>query len=408
MTTDYLDILREWQTKVLKPCAYEHVDVLFPAYQFRRINPGGPKDHWASRYKLDKTIPKSKNSEKSVIYRSEMRFREQGDWKGSAVGILDFYMQENGIGSVYEASRILDDRFNLSMPRADSSEIAAIVQKKARKDALLEDLMAYFAWNLENNSSDKAQKTRSYLTKERGFTKEQINRLNLGFVPDWGTVMRFITQKKGYNINELEEACEVRNFEGKTSVGNTYTLAIPYECAGVLKGFIFRKIENKEGPKYIASQELDRKSAFFNILADPDPKDIVVVEGEFDALKATAEGIENVVAIGGSEITGERRKQVEDALSHRGVKKIILCLDLDAEKEDPSEAKTRQRHEHIMRSIHTIKDVDFDFDEIYVASFPEPSDPDEYIRTYGVEAFQDLLERAVPYWKYLSDYMSIR
>ena len=65
---------------------------------------------------------------------------------------------------------------------------------------------------------------------------------------------------------------------------------------------VVRKIENKEGPKYIASQELDRKSAFFNITADPDPKDIVVVEGEFDALKATAEGIENVVAIGGAEI----------------------------------------------------------------------------------------------------------
>ena len=77
-------------------------------------------------------------------------------------------------------------------------------------------------------------------------------------------------------------------------------------------------------------------------------------------------------------------------------------------KDNSSEPKTRQRHEHIMRSIHTIKDVDFDFDEIYVASFPEPSDPDEYIRTYGVKAFRDLLERAVPYWKYLSDYMSIR
>ena len=406
--TEYLDILREWQTKVLKPCAYEHVDVLFPAYQFRRINPGEPKDHWASRYKLDKTIPKSKNSEKSVIYRSEMRFREQGDWKGSAVGILDFYMQENGIGSVYEASRILDDRFNLSMPRADSSEIAAIVQKKARKDALLEDLMAYFAWNLEKNSSDKARRVRSYLLKSRGFTMEQAGRLNLGFVPEWSTVIHYITGNKGYRIEELEEACEVRNFEGKTSVGKTHTLAIPYECAGVLKGFIFRRIDTEEGPKYMASQELDRKSAFFNIKADPDPKDIVVVEGEFDALKATAEGIENVVAIGGSEIAGERRKQVEDALFRRGVKKIILCLDLDAEKDNPLEAKTRQRHEHIMRSIHTIKDVDFDFDEIYVASFPEPSDPDEYIRTYGVEAFRDLLERAVPYWKYLSDYMSIR
>lgn len=407
--TDYLDILREWQTNVLRPCVYEHVDELFPAYQFRRINPGDPRrDHWASRYKMDKSIPKVKNAEKTVIYRLDMRFREQGDWKGSAVGILDFYMQENGIGGLYEACQSLDAHFGLDMPRMDGKEVAATVQRKARKEALLDDLMAYFAWNLENNSSDKARRVRSYLSKSRGFTKEQALRLNLGFVPDWSTVMRFIIQNKGYTIEELEDACEVRNSEGKTSVGRTHTLAIPYECAGVLKGFIFRRIDKDEAPKYIASQELDRKSAFFNITADPDPKDIVVVEGEFDALKATAEGIDNVVAIGGSEIAGERRNQIADALSRRGVKKIILCLDLDAEKDEPFKAKTQQRHEHIMRSIHTIKDVDFNFDEIYVAPFPEPSDPDEYIRTYGVEAFRDLLERAVPYWKYLSDFMSIK
>ena len=409
MTKEYLDILREWQTKVLRPCVYEHVDELFPSYQFRRINPGDPnRDHWASRYKLDKTIPKNKTAEKTVIYQFEMHFREQGDWKGSAISILDFYMQEYGVGNINEACQALDARFGLDMPRKDSPDVVAKVQKKARKEALLEDLMGYFAWNLENNSSDKAQKTRSYLTKKRGFTKEQISRLNLGFVPDWGTVMRFITQRKGYSIEELEAACEVRNAEGRTSVGRTYTLAIPYECAGALKGFIFRRIDKGEGPKYMASQDLDRKSAFFNITADPDPKDIVVVEGEFDALKATAEGIENVVAIGGSDISGERRSQVEDALSRRGVNKIILCLDLDAEKDDPSVAKTQQRHEHIMRSIHTIKDVDLDFEEIYIASFPEPSDPDEYIRTYGVEVFRDLLGRAVPYWEYLFDYKKDR
>ena len=409
MMTDYLEILREWQTKVLKPCVYEHVGELFPLYQFRRISPGDPKrDHWASRYKLDKSIPRNKNAEKTVIYLSEMHFREQGDWKGSSIGILDFYMQEYGIGSIYEACLALDGRFGLDMPRKDSPGIVARVQKKARNDALLEDLMGYFAWNLENNKTDKAQKVRSYLSRERGFTREQASRLNLGFVPDWSTVMRFVTQKKGYRIEELEAACEVRNSEGKTSVGKIHTLAIPYECAGVLKGFIFRRIGDGGGPKYIASQELDRKSAFFNITADPDPKDIVVVEGEFDALKATAEGIEHVVAIGGSEIAGERKSQVEDALFRRGVKKIILCLDLDAEKDNPSAAMTRQRHEHVMRSIHTIKEVDFDFEEIYIASFPEPSDPDEYIRTYGVEAFRDVLARAVPYWVYLFDYMNNR
>ena len=122
--TDYLDILRKWQAEVLKPCVYEHVDELFPSFSFRRISSGDAKrDHWASRYKLDKSIPKVKNAEKTVIYRLDMRFREQGDWKGSAAGILDFYMQENGIGGLYEACQILDSRYNLGMPKKDSPEI---------------------------------------------------------------------------------------------------------------------------------------------------------------------------------------------------------------------------------------------------------------------------------------------
>ena len=406
---DYLDILREWQRTVLRPCVYEHVDELFPSYQFLRKNAGDLKrDHWASRYKLDKTVPKIKNAEKTVIYRSDMSFREQGDWEDSAVGILDFYMRENGLDSFYEACVQLDTRFGLGMPRSDGPEAAKMAQERVARESVLDELLDYFAWNLENNTSSKAQQTRSYLTRQRGFTKEQIARLNLGFVPDWGKVMRRIVCEKRIDLEALEAACEVRNSEGKTSVGKTHTLAIPYECAGALKGFIFRRIGDGEGPKYIASQDLDRKSAFFNITADPDPKDIVVVEGEFDALKATAEGIENVVAIGGSEIAGERRKQVEDALYRRGVKKITLCLDLDADKNDPSKAKIQERHDHIKRSIHTIKDVDMDFEEIYVASFPEPSDPDEYIRKNGVEAFRKLLDEAVPYWRYLFEYMNNR
>lgn len=56
-----------------------------------------------------------------------------------------------------------------------------------------------------------------------------------------------------------------------------------------------------------------------------------------------------------------------------------------------------------MRSVHTIKEVDFDFDGIYVASFPEPSDPDEYIRRYGKEAFLQLLRESRPWWRYIAD-----
>lgn len=37
----------------------------------------------------------------------------------------------------------------------------------------------------------------------------------------------------------------------------------------------------------------------------------------------------------------------------------------------PGEPDREKRLKAVMRSVHTIKEVDFDFDRIYVASFPE-------------------------------------
>ena len=93
MDNTYLDILKEWEDRVADPAVYEHLDTLFPAFSFRRLQQGSAKDHWASRYKLDLTLPKYKNAEKTVVYRSDMRFREQGDWSGG-IGVMDRIMQE--------------------------------------------------------------------------------------------------------------------------------------------------------------------------------------------------------------------------------------------------------------------------------------------------------------------------
>ena len=395
----YLDILREWEDRVADPAVYEHMDTLFPAYGFRRLQAGGPKDRWASRLKLDLTIPRIKNAEKTVVYRSEMRFREQGNWSES-ISVMDKYMRDEGLQNIYEAYQSVSVRLGLDMPRPDSREVGEAVGRTERRAALLDTLLGYFCWNLENNRSAKAAAVRQYLKKGRGFTPQQSSILCLGFVPDWSKVVRYVTIEKGFRLEELDEACGVRNSEGYTAVGKTHTLAIPYECGGILKGFLFRRIDdNREGPKYIANAGLDRKSVFFNISADRDPKDIIVVEGEMDALKANAEGIENVVAVGGSEIAGERRRQIEDALK-RGVRSITLCFDLDGSGDDGTVPNHDSLHEHVMKSVRTIKDVSPSFDDIRVAVFPEVSDPDEYIRGRGVQAFRDLVEGAVPYWQY--------
>lgn len=387
------------------PAVYEHLDILFPGFDFRRIQQGSDRDHWASRYKMDLTLPRTRNAEKTVVYRSEMKFREQGDWQ-SGIGIMDKITNDNGFHSIYEAYRHVASRLSLDMPQPDTGEVSEAVSREQRRTSLLETLVDYFGWNLMRNSSNKAESLRRYLKERRGFTTEQVSMLRLGFVPEWSKVIRHVTIGKGFRIEELDDVCGVRNADGYTSVGRSHILSIPYECGGVVKGFIFRRIDDsRDGPKYIATADLDRKSAFFNIPADVNSKGIIVVEGEIDSLKATSEGIRDVVAIGGSEISGERRRQVEDAF-RRGVDRITLCLDLDPVKEEPDRGNIRTRHAHLMRSIHTIKDVAPSFEGIFVALFNEPSDPDEFIRARGADAFRTLLARAVPYWQYAYDYYS--
>lgn len=402
MDQEYLDILREWQRTVGRPAIYANLDRLFPSFSFVRRQRGTDRDHWASRYKLDLSLPKRRSAEKTVVYQSDMRFREQGDWDHS-IDVMQKLMDDNGLASVHEVFVYVNLMFDLGMPTPSSEEVKALKMRRQRSRELLREMKEYFQEALWDKSSRKAGKVRSYLSAVRGFTAGQSQSLGFGFVPSWDDVIAHFTQKRGYLYQEIDEVCGVRSTEGKTSVGSLYTLAIPYVSAGVLRGFIFRRVGEGDGAKYIATRNLDRKSAFFNIPQDAAQKDIVVVEGEFDALKATAEGVPNVVAIGGSEIAGERRHQIEDAILRRGARKITLCLDLDSESGDPSKPKVKELHEHIMRSIHTIKDVDLSFEEIYVAVFPYPSDPDEFIRLNGVAAFKELINKARPYWQYLYD-----
>ena len=403
MEDAYLDILKDWERNVAFPALYEHLDEFFPPFQFKRKDAGGARDRWVSPYKIDMSLPKRHVQEKTVVQRSDMRFRENGEWH-DGISVVDRIMQEMHLSSVYEVDKFIAERLSLTMPKPDSKEVAEAISKSRLRASLLDTLQGYFSWNLANNESRKATSVRQYLKKQRGFTSEQASSLGLGFVPDWNKVVRYVTIDKKFRLEDLDEVCGVRNPEGHSSVGTKHVLSIPYVCGGNLKGFIFRRVDGAaDGPRYIATPGLDRKSAFFNMPKSLTRKDIVVVEGEIDALKATAEGIPNVVAIGGSEISGDRRLQLEDAF-RRGVEKITLCLDLDPEKEDPSRGNLASRHQHLMRTLHTVKDVAPAFEDVYVAPFAEPADPDEFIRGRGAEAFNELLSQAMPYWTYLYRY----
>ena len=398
---DYLDILREWERSTANPAVYEHLDTLFPAYGFVRLQAGSDKDRWASPLKLDLSCPKTPNREKTVVYASDFKFREQGDWD-NAVKVIEKYIDDNCLGSVYDAYKDIASKLCLEMPTS-AGLCPAGMAKKTRRIKLLEELERYFEWNLTNNAGAAGKAARAYL-ESRGFSPEWISKFHFGLVPSWEKVEAYITSGRiGYTREELEDACKVRSEDGYTTVGKKHILAIPYRCAGDLKGFLFRTIDSDVQPKYKANTGLDRKSCFFNMPGDRQSKTLIVVEGEMDALTATAAGIPNVVAIGGSDLAGDRRSQIFDALN-RNTAKIVLCLDLDADSQGkPNGIK---RFKAVRKCLHAIFDVSPDFNEVYVACFPEITDPAEYLINHGTEAFQRVIAKAAPWWEYLNRNLS--
>lgn len=394
---DYIDILKEWQRLTLKPFLFEHIDVLFPEYEFRRMTPGSSKDHWASGKKLDLSMPKKKSPNKTVVYPGDLKFREQGEW-GDGTSVMDKLMADRGFRTVYEACEWLNDRYSLSMPKPDRTETRSVLQHRERITELRKHLSDCFSHWLMDPKDHEAAEVLTYIIKDRGFTLEQAQRAGFGFVPKWDRVIRYLTTKKGFTEEEIDEACGVTNDEGWTAVGYTHRLAIPYMSGGECRGFLFRRTRPGDGPKYLASRGLDRKAAFFNIPKTlEEGSAIVIVEGEIDALTATARGFRNVVAIGGSDLSGDRRRQVEDAL-RRGAGKLIIVPDLDTTKDGRPDYEKRNRMVDL--SVQSIRSFKSDFEEIYIGAFINPTDPDSFIRESGEEEFQELLDTAWTWWEY--------
>lgn len=390
MEQDYIEQLKEWERQVANPYIYDHLDELLPQFSFtmsRNVN----GRTWVSPYKLDMSAPKTKTQRKTFCQERDLTFlREQGDWnngEGHTVEVIRLIGEQLGTwnGGPYNTYKELSDRYLLNMPKS-KGEGREQWKIQNRKESLLRDLMSYFQWNLHN--TDKGKKVMDYLTTKRGFNEEFIDSVGFGAVPSWKTVESYM-EKREFTPKELKEVCPVQD-----CVGDTHVLSIPYLCGGKVKGFLFRVIDHNGENKYSATIGMDRQSEFVFVSGLRNVSDLIVVEGELDSLTATFNGVKNVVSIGGSNI---RKEQVVNVMK-KNVNRITLCLDMDETKD--GQLNREKRLKMVRSSVKTIQEVNPDFTQIYVTQLNEVIDPDEFIRNHGVGEFKNLIDIAVPYWKY--------
>ncbi|MCG2691601.1 DNA primase, partial [Microgenomates group bacterium] len=180
-----------------------------------------------------------------------------------------------------------------------------------------------------------------YLLK-RGITKDSIRLFKLGYsVNQWQGLTDYLTKKKGYKLNELEQAgLAIKGNGGRYYDRFRGRIMFPlFDHRGRVVGFAGRVLdpEAKEA-KYINSPEtvLYHKSLILYGLeitkeAIKKANRAIVVEGELDAISSYQAGVKNVAAIKGSALT---EGQIE--LLKRFCENVSLALDSDSAGEAAS------------------------------------------------------------------------
>lgn len=362
--------ITDWIKNELYPILFERIDIALPEHNFKPY-PGG----WRSKTYLYGS-PHKDRADKTVITKNKPGYiLEQG---GEVIGLVDYVIKRDGVEFI-QAVKTLAEVVGLQLP-TDSNFNKDDYQSYRDKATILEDCNSYFIFCL---SLQRASEVRAYLSS-RGYSEEDIKEMELGYIPDQDKLFkRLLTQ--GHSQSLIDEVVKLNK-----GIGSTHRLVIPYRSGGSIKGFKFRTTGDAT-PKYLNSTGLDRRGGFFNLLGIKGDKDIVIVEGELDSLSATARGVDNVVATGGSSINSD---QVKDAIK-KGAKSFTLCLDTEPGKEETTTKNINSAIEVILGE---------GVNRVYIVTLPDlggdKTDPDRLIKESGVDSFKEAIQGALPYYEY--------
>lgn len=243
-----------------------------------------------------------------------------------------------------------------------SSEKLAEIETEKKKENVLSVAMEHFKSLVDQNYE--------YLFS-RGYTKEDIDGMGLGYFPGAGITQKYLIDK-GFDsdsINQINAFAFNENSWNRTEYKLVFPFRNKYGQIITIFGRLTRQLSQgeKESDKYKPFSNF-QKDDFFGI--ETASKEIVVVEGYLDVLLSQARGLKNIVACGGNTVT---EKQIENA-QRQGIKSITLCLDND-------EAGRKGTKESIKKIV--AKGID-----CYIMSLPLFKDLDEFLAK-GQKSVQD-------------------
>ena len=295
-----------------------------------------------------------------------------------------------GCGEKGDAITFLIKKENLSYPAAVKklaehvgvtipNEEMDTEQKKRNRGYLLNRKAAEFFYR--NLFSPSGSNALAYLQNERKLPIETINMLGLGYAPDSFDQLKRYLLKRGFSERELVEYSLCNQSEN----GHTYDafrnrVMFPIQDAyGNVVAFGGRALGDGS-PKYLNSAEtpvFHKGQHLFGLhrAKEYGKEQMILCEGYMDVIALNSVGIMNAVATLGTALTVEQAE-----LLKKHTKRVLLNFDSDNAGQTATE-----RALTIFEKIGLAAEV---------VSLDHAKDPDEYIKTFGKDAYIQALSKA--------------
>jgi DNA primase len=301
---------------------------------------------------------------------------------GTAIG---FVMEHSGLGFV-EAVEELARSIGVSVPR--EAPRPGQVQHKVAPD--LYDVMQT-ATRYYRDQLRQAPRAIDYL-KRRGLTGEIAARYGIGYAPDgWQNLEAAFPNYQDDSL--LQTGLVIESDDGKKRY-DRFRDRIMFPIVnqrGQIIGFGGRVLDQGE-PKYLNSPEtplFEKGRELYGLYqaqkAIRASHRVLVVEGYMDVVALAQHGVEYAVATLGTATTPYH---VQKLL--RLVDEVVFCFDGDA----AGQRAAWRALENALPQLVDGKRIAFLF-------LPVEHDPDSYVREYGKESFERLLDEALPLSGYL-------
>ncbi len=301
--------------------------------------------------------------------------------------VFTFVMKYENVGFI-EAIKIVADKIGYNLNIGNLSDFTS--QNKEDYE-IMDFAQKYYLNNIFTKDGIAARK---YLEK-RGIDEAIIKEFNIGVALDSkDTLYKLLTNKK-YSLDKLVNLGLANKFDANVYDTFSKRIMIPIEnLKGQVVGFTGRIYNGEvDTAKYMNTKETEifkKGNILFNYhnarQSIREEKKVIVVEGNMDAIKLSASGIKNVVALMGVALS----KEQIDVLKKLKVP-IILMLDNDS-----------AGLEATVKNGDELQKYDLD---IRVVRLTDAKDPDEYIRSKGLAALKDNIEHATNYLDFKLDYL---